>query len=344
MSLRFFKGPPRVIPYYQIDRVYEHTPLTGQQVADLFCVSRRTVVRAKEYSNNSMSRAPVGRPRLLQKVHLDYIALRTDDNPFLTNAELSRELREFYVELNGRVDASTVSRARKDVGFRFRPMVPNCVPNRASETRRINWCQQQQEMETNWEKVVFSDESWFELGSWKQYCWQHMNDHRAIVSQLSRAHPEKVMIWGAIGQNFKSKLIFLDETIDGDDYFKKIIQASNVFQEANGTFGEGDWLLQQDNARPHIRKDVVRDMKEMGIRILENWPPYSPDLNIIERVWAIMKLRVGQLNPQNGAELRDVIQLVWDELSFSTINSLVSEMPNRLIKVIAHDGRTIQHL
>ena len=42
---------------------------------------------------------------------------------------------------------------------------------------------------------------------------------------------------------------------------------------------------------------------ENGLEILENWPPNSPDINIIENVWSLLKKRVFQRHPKNIEEL-----------------------------------------
>ncbi len=52
-----------------------------------------------------------------------------------------------------------------------------------------------------------------------------------------------------------------------------------------------------DGASPYrglIIKDILR---EMGIRVIE-WPPYSPDLNLIENLWALIKAELYRLYPE----------------------------------------------
>jgi transposase len=50
-----------------------------------------------------------------------------------------------------------------------------------------------------------------------------------------------------------------------------------------------------DNAsihRAHIIKDLLKDLsQEYGFTIM-NWPPYSPDLNPVENLWALLKKEI----------------------------------------------------
>lgn len=117
-------------------------------------------------------------------------------------------------------------------------------------------------------------------------------DYSPNVCREKQAHPFRVMIWGAIGLNFKSKLMFIDGTVTSDYYFNEILIGSNVFDDADKVYGKGRWVFQQDNARPHISNETLMSLDYLEIPFIDDWPPYSPDLNVIEVVWAIMKKRI----------------------------------------------------
>lgn len=55
----------------------------------------------------------------------------------------------------------------------------------------------------------------------------------------------------------------------------------------------------QDNARPHVSVETKAVLKELEIDLLDHWPPYSPDLNNIEVIWAIMGKRVEMMKPKS---------------------------------------------
>ena len=51
------------------------------------------------------------------------------------------------------------------------------------------------------------------------------------------------------------------------------------------------WGNQQDNDPNHTAKLTKELLKEKCLKVL-GWPSYSPDLNPIKNLWAIMKKRI----------------------------------------------------
>ena len=49
-----------------------------------------------------------------------------------------------------------------------------------------------------------------------------------------------------------------------------------------------DFLLLQDNAPPHKPASTVSFLEENGIMVVNDWPPHSPDVNVIESVWKLL--------------------------------------------------------
>ena len=150
---------------------------------------------------------------------------------------------------------------------------------------------------------------------------------------------KKLLIWGAVGKGFKSKLVLIDKSVNSEMYSHEILDRSGFIDEAKTDFN-GKFLFQQDNARAHVSRYTKRFMAARGVPLLPDWPPYSPDLNIIEVIWAIMKQRVQNQKPETIEELKEAILHVWDELSFETIDCLIASIPRRLEYVRNHSGLT----
>ena len=69
--------------------------------------------------------------------------------------------------------------------------------------------------------------------------------------------------------------------------------------------GEKDQLIVvQDNARYHTTPDIFQFCNQNGINVLQ-WPPCSPDLNVIENFWALLKRYIRKRRPRNIEQLMD---------------------------------------
>jgi transposase len=88
----------------------------------------------------------------------------------------------------------------------------------------------------------------------------------------------------------------------------------------------GPITLVLDNARSQRNAIVEALAKELGIRLLF-LPPYSPNLNLIERLWKFVKRRAlyGRYHP-TFAEFRAAIQEVLDGLPTTYAEELKSLM------------------
>ncbi|GFV25071.1 transposable element Tcb1 transposase [Trichonephila clavipes] len=122
---------------------------------------------------------------------------------------------------------------------------------------RLRWCQARSMWNvTDWQKVVFSDESRFVLGT---------DDNR-------------VRVWRRPAYDSRSTLIVMRGTLTDQRYVDDILRP-HVGPFLNGLPGA---IFQQDNARPHtarVARDFLRHFQTLP------WPASSPDLSPVEHVW-----------------------------------------------------------
>jgi hypothetical protein len=71
-----------------------------------------------------------------------------------------------------------------------------------------------------------------------------------------------------------------------------------------------------------------------------NWPASSPDLNPIENIWSILKMRLHDRRPRprGRAEIREAILEEWDLITEEDIIRCINNMPERIEAVIAANG------
>ena len=81
---------------------------------------------------------------------------------------------------------------------------------------------------------------------------------------------------------------------------------------------------------------------EKELEIFENWPPNSPDINIIENVWSLLKKRVFERRPKNIEELWAFCQEEFERIPLEYIQNLYSSIPDRLNKIVQCNGKNIK--
>lgn len=105
-------------------------------------------------------------------------------------------------------------------------------------------------------------------------------------------------------------------------------------------------IFQQDNALIHKAKLIREWFETNGIHVMD-WPPHSPDLNPIEPVWRLLKLKLFELYPDlvnmgqsesDWAYFRRCLVAVWDILDQRVIDSLIRSVPRRIRAVRAAGG------
>jgi hypothetical protein len=74
------------------------------------------------------------------------------------------------------------------------------------------------------------------------------------------------------------------------------------------------------------------------VELLQNWPPNSPDLSIIENLWAYVDREVKALGCNNGGEFEQTGLERMKPVPQHYITSLLESMQGRLKAVIKNKG------
>ncbi|GFW67492.1 transposable element Tc1 transposase [Trichonephila clavipes] len=145
--------------------------------------------------------------------------------------------------------------------FRALPLTPE------HRQLRLQWCQARSMWNvTDWQKVVFSDESrfvWWTDDN-RVRVWRHPGERYNSPYTVLRhtARTAGVMVWGGIAYDSRSTLIVMRGTLTGQRYVDDILRP-HVGPFLNGLPGA---IFQQDNARPHtarIAQDFLRHFQNL---------------------------------------------------------------------------------
>ncbi|GBL94666.1 hypothetical protein AVEN_83981-1 [Araneus ventricosus] len=146
-----------------------------------------------------------------------------------------------------------------------------------------------------------------------------------------------VCVWGGICLGGCTDLhVFPRGTVNAQTYRDDILDA--YVRRYAGAIGD-DFLLQDDNARPHRPRIVDDYLQQETIQRMES-PARSPDLNPIEHVWDNLGRRIAALNPppQTLATLATALQEQWLSLPTELIDRIIDSITHRCMCCIASRG------
>ena len=242
------------------------------------------------------------------------------------------------------VSLTTVARGCATMKYQYKPpkhkqmLTPKQIADRVSFAYTLITMYYSNDIELG--SIIFSDESRFVLGDDKRWVWRRRGEYNPTSYKQTEKFPSSVMIYGAIGVNYKSTLVFVDGSIDSMQYQQNIIE-SGMFESMDTLKGRGNWIFMQDGAPCHTSNDTLVWLGTR-CRYITKWPANSPDLNPIENLWGCMKRAVSLINPKTTDELKRVIAELWNDFAQTTINDLVLSFFHRLQLVIIERGESIQ--
>ncbi len=135
--------------------------------------------------------------------------------------------------------------------------------------------------------------------------------------------PQSVMIWGAMSSAGVGTLCFLKTNVTAPVY-QEILEHF-MLPSADQLFKDADFIFQQDLAPAHTDKSWFNDH---GVTVLD-WPANSPDLNLIENLWGIVKRKMRDTRPNNADELKATVKETWASIPPQQCHKLITSMQGR---------------
>lgn len=197
-----------------------------------------------------------------------------------------------------------------------------------------------------WNKVVWSDESRFCLhgNDGRQRCIRKTGERywAQHIQHRTKFEPVSVMMWGCFTAEKVGPLIVVDGILESDGYVNILSNHLIPWLQENMP---GDHIFQEDGASCHRSKYSVWWKQTHDLRVLEQWPANSPDLNPIENVWDILKRRVAKRKDTitTRDQLIALIQEEWVKIPKEMLGKLVASMPRRCAVIYKARGRSTKY-
>lgn len=213
----------------------------------------------------------------------------------------------------------------------------------AHKRARIEYCRSMLDVfrEENFQKIIFSDEKPFKSDE----------NHHVLVFRPKgqRYNPDYVCkdnqsghisasYWGWISCAGPGEIVPTGTGFNSLKYLEILDQIA--FPSIEAQFGSVENIVfMQDNARIHTAR-IIRDyFAERHIEVL-NHPPKSPDLNLIENIWAIMEQDRPHLIERTHERLNAHVVNRWENLRGrqDVFQNLYNSLAKRFRYIIDHNG------
>ncbi|MGI0058652.1 MAG: IS630 family transposase [Nitrosotalea sp.] len=168
------------------------------------------------------------------------------------------------------------------LGFVYKQIV--LIPGKLDEEAQQAWVKTYKDLEENKkedEVILFGDGVHPTHNIHKTKAWIKRGEDKQIKTNTGRG---RLNINGALNLETMTVTTHFSETINAQETMKLFDKIQLEYQDKTTIY------LILDNARYYKNKDVTAYLAKKGCRIkLIFLPPYSPNLNYIERLWKFMK-------------------------------------------------------
>lgn len=329
---------PKIQPQTKVLIIKSLKTKSPAEVADIFNVSKRQVERIRkrfEETGEVHDRPRSGRPRKTT-VRGDRLLVRQSRaSPFSTAAELHKNWSP-----ETPVSTRTVCRILSRSGLNGRISAQKPALNRRQLKNRVAFVKAHSLQEgwtvEKWQKVDFSDESSIELHpNRRKYCRRPIGTRMEprFTQKTVKFGGGKIMVWGYIQYGGVREICRVDGNINSLRY-QDILAAHYIPNHKRGQ------ILQQDGTPSHTSASTSKFLKAKKVKVLQDWPAQSPDMNIIEHMWGRMKEEAWKMIPKNIDELWKACTAFF-AIPDDFINKLYESLPNRMDAVLqAHGSHT----
>lgn len=160
------------------------------------------------------------------------------------------------------------------------------------------------------------------------------------MQRVTASGRTSVAVWGCITSEGLGPLFRIQGKLTADKYCD-LLENVALPHLTSGIFPDDDFIFQQDRSPIHTSKKAKKLLQNHGVTVLE-WPPQSPDMNIIENVWGVIKVALARRS-MHGASAEMLWKAVEDEwnrvkMDATLTEALYESLPRRMRDVLDVNG------
>ena len=239
------------------------------------------------------------------------------------------------------ISEKTVRRRLRSVGnMRCRRPLKGVVLLPRHRALRNRWARRnRRHTQAEWGMVLFTDEKRFSLqGNDRRTRIYRERGERfqdnCIIDRDSHGGGS-VMVWAGVSLHHKTNIVFINGNLNAARYQHEVLDTEVIPLLRNH---RGMQLL-HDGAPAHRARVTTAYLNANNVNVVD-FPPKSPDLNIIENIWDELNRRVKSTGAIRTTlnQLRAKIRYEWNNLPQNYVQRYVTSMRRRCLAVVNSAG------
>ena len=279
-QIKDVKGAIRIRVILALDAGY-----TNKEIADILLLDEDTVRKwKKKYEKRQLfsdwlEEYYAGYNGKLTQEQIEEIEGFVEKHTVTDSREVVKHIKDTFAR---EYTITGVTKLLHRMGFVYKQVV--LIPGRLNEAAQAAWLAEYKALEKDKKEddvILFGDGVHPTHNIHKTKAWIKKGEEKQIKTNTGRG---RLNINGALDMETMTVTTHFSETINAQETMNLFDKLQVVYKDKATIY------LIIDNARYYKNKDVQAYLKQKGCRIqLKFLPPYSPNLNFIERLWKFMK-------------------------------------------------------
>ena len=126
-----------------------------------------------------------------------------------------------------------------------------------NQIKRLNWAKERQAWRNEWDNIIWSDESKFELfrSDGRRWVWRRPHERYDVncLIPTMKSGRDEVMVWGCFTRHGLGPLVRLDGRITAKDYIFVLSHHLLPYYYINTLENKENAIFQEDNAPIHTK-------------------------------------------------------------------------------------------